>query len=557
MCAQHARPDAHTPGSGQITYSPGAIDAFRALSLAMQREIAAKVVRTRRRQLVRSFPAIRSICVGNKSSGKTARDRIISPTTCVVFIVDNKIDKSELPREKHIPAYLRTWVAVDGRRRYLLVPTDVENEWMLTRARPDAGEPSEITILSQGLSALAGQICCAVSEPGVGEIMAISCRHVLTPDPAGYSGAFIPSTVYLGDDTLEIADATIWGGKIRSGAANAGPWSFDAQLAMVRPTDEARALLRAVIGEISLQNWARSASELPPIDAFVQTTRGPVAIQINDFDSDSVQIDYRGNIAGFHEELIVSRFDPQAPLGEGDSGAAVTSDAAGGILLGMHIASKKDEFWAYAIPAWRLLNPQNYENEAGTTRPAGEAWIIRTPGELPAPPPLTGAPSGAPPALVVPPLGDRPAFVAFAIAATRQLVAEGHPINAVGAAIQAIHETGYGQSEGARLDNAYFGIKASGRFAGTVATRNTTDVENGVSIRGPARFRAYPTWWDSFVDYGDLIGRLPRYAEARALAGGDPIAYLEALCRGGYAPDPPYVDRCRALLAQWAAVLNA
>lgn len=78
---------------------------------------------------------------------------------------------------------------------------------------------------------------------------------------------------------------------------------------------------------------------------------------------------------------------------------------------------------------------------------------------------------------------------------------------------------------------------------------------NGVPVREAARFRAYGSWWESFLDYGDLIRRLDRYADARAAAMGAPADYLQAIHRAGYATDPRYVTSCTALINQWNHLL--
>src|SRR5690606_13452490 len=70
----------------------------------------------------------------------------------------------------------------------------------------------------------------------------------------------------------------------------------------------------------------------------------------------------------------------------------------------------------------------------------------------------------------------------------------------------------------------------------------TLEVVGGVPERRRADFRAYASIAESFMDYADVIERLPRYADALHSAE-DPEADARAVADGGYATDPRYAAK--------------
>lgn len=135
-----------------------------------------------------------------------------------------------------------------------------------------------------------------------------------------------------------------------------------------------------------------------------------------------------------------------------------------------------------------------------------------------------------------------------------------HPLALVA---QAALETGWGGRLPRRADGGpshnLFGIKAGPGWGGERATARTLEYEDGVVVERREQFRAYHSIGQSFADYVRLIGESPRYAAARA-AGADPLRYAEALQAAGYATDPAYAAKIRAVLgsepmaAAWAAL---
>ena len=117
---------------------------------------------------------------------------------------------------------------------------------------------------------------------------------------------------------------------------------------------------------------------------------------------------------------------------------------------------------------------------------------------------------------------------------------------------QAALETGWGKHVMRRADGEFsfnlFGIKATSTWPGHTATRQTIEFRDGVSERQLARFRAYPDIAAMFDDYVRVIGSQPRFDGVRN-HGEDTDAFADALQESGYATDPAYADKIRAVLA--------
>jgi flagellar protein FlgJ len=124
-----------------------------------------------------------------------------------------------------------------------------------------------------------------------------------------------------------------------------------------------------------------------------------------------------------------------------------------------------------------------------------------------------------------------------------------HPMALVA---QAALETGWGKRLPQATDGGsslnLFGIKAGAGWNGRRAGATTLEFEGGLPVRRREQFRAYQNLDAAFSDYVRLIKSDPRYAGART-AGADPGRYAEALQDAGYATDPAYADKIRAILS--------
>ena len=170
---------------------------------------------------------------------------------------------------------------------------------------------------------------------------------------------------------------------------------------------------------------------------------------------------------------------------------------------------------------------------------------------VPAPASAAGAPAGtAAPAPDTGPASTRQAeFVRSHTAAAKAAeAATGIPANFMVA--QAAHESGWGRREIRNADGSsshnVFGIKAGSHWNGPVANVTTTEYVDGVARKTTAKFRAYPSYEESFRDYAKLMTDSPRYAAvlAQTSAGNASASTFAAgLQRAGYATDPAYADK--------------
>jgi len=115
---------------------------------------------------------------------------------------------------------------------------------------------------------------------------------------------------------------------------------------------------------------------------------------------------------------------------------------------------------------------------------------------------------------------------------------------------QAALETNWGRSQpqdaAGRGSNNLFGIKAAGDWNGATVTTGTKEFQGAAATNITAPFRAYASRAESFQDYVALLRDNPRYAAALN-TGGDVQAFATALQRGGYATDPEYASKIRAI----------
>ncbi|MBI5438567.1 MAG: flagellar assembly peptidoglycan hydrolase FlgJ [Nitrosomonadales bacterium] len=116
---------------------------------------------------------------------------------------------------------------------------------------------------------------------------------------------------------------------------------------------------------------------------------------------------------------------------------------------------------------------------------------------------------------------------------------------------QAALESGWGKREIRMADgsNSYnlFGIKANSDWNGKIAEVMTTEYKNGVPSKQVEKFRAYSSYAEAFMDYAELMGNNPRYANVLRL-DGDAAGMARALQKAGYATDPKYADKLASVM---------
>jgi flagellar protein FlgJ len=199
-----------------------------------------------------------------------------------------------------------------------------------------------------------------------------------------------------------------------------------------------------------------------------------------------------------------------------------------------------------AMPAW-LPDPQLDALAAAVGTPADTA-VVGFPRQAPVVDALPPRPL-VPANLAAPKAGTPESFVAevwpHAKAAAEELGVDPRMLVA-----QAALETGWGRSvmrgPDGRPSHNLFGIKATGGWQGAAVSHGTVEFRGGVMQRERAAFRAYGSVGESFADYVRLVRDNPRYREAVA-AGTDGPRFAEALERAGYATDPQYAEKLKAI----------
>ncbi|MEM6512665.1 MAG: flagellar assembly peptidoglycan hydrolase FlgJ [Pseudomonadota bacterium] len=123
-------------------------------------------------------------------------------------------------------------------------------------------------------------------------------------------------------------------------------------------------------------------------------------------------------------------------------------------------------------------------------------------------------------------------------------------VSPVAVLAQTALETGWGSrvmpdTNGGSSFNL-FGIKAGQSWQGDSVARSTLEFEDGVARRETATFRAYPDVSGTFDDYAAFLSNNPRYADV--LGHGDDVGgFAHALQEAGYATDPQYANKIKAI----------
>jgi flagellar protein FlgJ len=118
-------------------------------------------------------------------------------------------------------------------------------------------------------------------------------------------------------------------------------------------------------------------------------------------------------------------------------------------------------------------------------------------------------------------------------------------------------ETGWGKHMPTNADGStsfnMFGIKATPKWNGDSAAATTLEYQQGVAVKRVERFRSYDSPADCFGDYAKLLGNSERYTNARNTQG-NANQFAQSLQRGGYATDPNYANKLRAVAGAVRAI---
>lgn len=111
---------------------------------------------------------------------------------------------------------------------------------------------------------------------------------------------------------------------------------------------------------------------------------------------------------------------------------------------------------------------------------------------------------------------------------------------------QAALETNWGkkiipQTDGKSTKNL-FNIKADNKWSRDTANFNTIEEQDGVLVKEKAKFRAYDSFQESFIDYTNFLQHNSRYGEALQNAR-DARKFVTSLQNANYATDSSYSEK--------------
>ena len=112
-------------------------------------------------------------------------------------------------------------------------------------------------------------------------------------------------------------------------------------------------------------------------------------------------------------------------------------------------------------------------------------------------------------------------------------------------------ESGWGareiRNESGAASHNLFGIKAGRNWNGASVEILTTEYRQGMPMKMAQRFRAYDDYSAGFTDYARLLA-----TRHGAALSNDADAFANGLAAGGYATDPAYAGKLKAVIASVA-----
>lgn len=260
------------------------------------------------------------------------------------------------------------------------------------------------------------------------------------------------------------------------------------------------------------------------------------------------QVAASSNQLGFADMLLQSMpkaATPPAATGAAPASPAPTTPAPAAAGAGFSL----QQYWqgrhvivspgaAYAIrPSPTGTRPAAPNSPAPAALPSAAPPMSPSPYDAPVGPGAQLAPSGGSSTAV-----ERQQFAAT-LAPLLQSAAQRLGVSPNILLAQAALESGWGRS---MPGNNLFGVKASAGWSGGTVQAYTHEASAAGEVGQTSQFRAYPSLAAAVADYVQLIEHNARYRAALG-AGGDPLAYGQALVAGGYATDPNYAGKLAAV----------
>ena len=351
---------------------PEARHNFQRLDPSAQFLLAQEIVDIRGPDLCMAYHNVISVGFGYKTK-RAAKSRKVQlvRTPCVTFVVSRKWrTPGKSDDTQKLPAFLWAYAHLRGKRMLCAVPTDVRPLSDYGDARPHAlDRPFGVTIDRAATNTLVlGTITCAIKRPLFpDDLFALSCRHVFSRSIDDAEEASGNCPVISETSESLIGKSTVVRGPLLEGA------SFDAQLAKVQDMAALREALAGIRFDPK-QPLLRGPGNMES-GFWVATPRagsdGNRLLIWADFHGFVMNKTFRypmngGHIQVAHEMLIHAVVSEK--LIPGDSGSPAVRSKTGNRLIGMYLGG--DGKNAFFIPAWQLIQPQNYQR-------AGEAtWSV-------------------------------------------------------------------------------------------------------------------------------------------------------------------------------------
>ena len=148
------------------------------------------------------------------------------------------------------------------------------------------------------------------------------------------------------------------------------------------------------------------------------------------------------------------------------------------------------------------------------------------------------------PSVPLQPFSDRQAFIKSMLPHA-QKAAQALGVEPRVLIAQAALETGWGKHFAAPYN--LFGIKADQNWHGPKNIQETVEFTGSTPTVEQSDFRAYRSFEESFMDYVRFLRENPRYEKALTNVTHDE-AFVDALAEAGYATDPQYATKIKAIL---------
>lgn len=166
------------------------------------------------------------------------------------------------------------------------------------------------------------------------------------------------------------------------------------------------------------------------------------------------------------------------------------------------------------------------------------------------PQPLSSSSDLQPTAYSLPPNSSSPSDFVQALWPHAQAAAQQLGVDPATLVAHAALETGWGKHVPCNADGSssfnLFGIKASGGWNGQSVGAKTVEFDQGVAVKRVERFKSYDSAAECFADYASLLSNSSRFSGSRN-AGSNAGQFAQALQQGGYATDPHYAAKLKAV----------